>query len=227
VFDPLRIAYNKSLLLQLRLHEERENFQCLHYTLIDNGTSSPVARYTLQNISDSSIVVLEVYKDSEFNFHIEAYQMIEERPFSPRFALMLGTDVIAFKPKNHTGNERALYDRILYPGEEVNVIKYICDISELPVDPYEMGYTRDGNGNWYQILEQSQGRVKKFTDDRFVRCWEYENDEYTRLLIEREETHFQKPNNFYIYLGLTVKREQIHLIENASPLPASADTQYA
>ncbi len=218
MFDPLRIAYDTTLLIQLKLGPQKEIFQCTHYTRIDSDTPAPVARYTLRQIKNNSTVILEVTKDKRKNFRIKAFQMVEKRPFSPKFAMLLGTEAITFTPKNHPAKPRTIYGRIPYPDEKTDIIKYICDTEELPLHPWEMGYTRDGNGNWYQLLEQSRGRLKRFTDNSAIRCWEYADDDYTRLLIEKEETAQEESKDFLIYLGKTISRAQIHLLNSASTL---------
>ena len=219
MFDPLKVAHNRNLLLRLTLEHKAENFECIHYTLIDNGSQTPVARYTLQHTETRDTLVLEVHKDKEHNFHIRAYRLVETQPFKPVFASMLGVDSIGFFANRENNTERIVYKRLLYPGEKVNIVKYICDTEDLPANPHEFGYTKDGMGNWYLLMEQSSGRLKRFADQSSRRCWEYENSDYTRLLIEKEET-YKKPSAFYIYLGKKIVRKQIHIISRPAPLAA-------
>ena len=218
MFDPLRIACDITLLIQLKLEHQSELFRCIHYTRVKDEI--PIARYTLRQITNNTIVILEVTKNRRKDFRIKAFQMIEKRPFSPQFIMMLGTDSITFKPKNHPTTACNIYGRISYPDEKIDIIKYICDIEDLPLHPWEMGYTRDGNGNWYQLLEQSQGRLRHFSDNSAIRCWEYADDEYTRLLIETEETRQIGKKDFSIYLGRTIHRAQIHLLNS---MPVTTD----
>ncbi len=217
MFDPLRVAQNRSLLLRLKLQQQTEKFRCTDHTTIDNGDKTPVARYTLQNIVTGKYIILEVFKERSRNFHIQAYRMLETYDFTATFAAMLGTPVMAFSPHEDSLSEDTIYNRILASDEKVEIVKYICDTDELPAHPRALGYHRDGNGNWYQLMEQSQGRIKRFTDKKFVRCWEYENSSRKRLLIELSEKMQQK--HFHIYEGIKITRKEINIVHAISPLP--------
>ncbi len=221
MFDPLRLTRQDDLLVHLDLSEEGYDvFRCVGYGSIYNHTYPPVARYRLQSLLDQNELELEVFKDTKQNFHIQAYICMEEKPFSVDFLSILGTDSIGFmqQRKDHEP-VHTVYDRILQPDEALDHYKYICDPEELPDDPYALGYTQDGNGNWYMMITRSQGRIKQFYNGQKRRCWEYyDSDSHESLLIEMIEAPSPSDRKFLIYRGIRLMREQIHIDITDTPL---------
>ena len=212
MFDPLQIAHNNTLYVQLQIDMEERLFQCIDYRLVESTASNMIARYTLDEIEGYERIVLEVVKDKHNNFQIQAYQMLEEYPFSAAFAAMLGTPMITFTPADTPLHQQDVYKRVLAPDEKIEIVKYICEPNELPAHPKLLGYTKDAHGHWYQLIEQSQGRIKPLTKTNYLRCWEYESEDFTRLLIEREESQSYKADSFQIYLGQKLSRKDIHIV---------------
>ncbi len=213
MFDPFRLAYSKTRCLRIGNGPETTLYRSLSWHTIAEKNGRKIARYRLQNVYDrSEIVVLEVHRDQSRNFHIHAYRLIEDYPFNPSFAAMLGTPVITFTPQHEEGQGKEIYERVVTPGEKIEIVKYICEPENLPAPPWMLGYTRDAHGHWYQLIEQSQGRLKSLSKSIALRCWEYESEDRTRLLIEREERKREHAESFQIYLGKELSRREIHIV---------------
>ncbi len=216
MFDPLGLFKAQSRMLHLATKTALRRFRCVDFRSVYNYNCPVVARYILEEIDQGDRIELEVCKDRAHNFHIFAYTPVESKSFSTSLLSVLGTDSIGFMERREENVTHTIYRRILHPGEKVDIYKYYCDLEELDGDPYDLGYNLDGNGRWYMLMSRSQGMRKHFYNDEIRRCWEYEDESSSRLLIELSESTPTNEKRFYIYRGEALSRDQIHIVEEKS-----------
>ena len=218
MFDPLGLVRENSLALRLHMEGCSCTCRCTGHLFASTPAGAMVTRYLLEEEETQEELMLEVVRDARNDFHIHAYRLIEMRDFSIDLLAILGTESIGFLPQGHTPLGDTLYSRIMSEDERLETCKYICDPAELEEDPYTLGYTRDGYGNWYMMLERSAGRLRHFGPEERRRGWEYENGEGERLLIELDcgGAGEERPGAFSIYLGRALRREQIGVISQRS-----------
>ena len=218
MFDPLGLFKNRSRMLRLKMEDSDAEYRSLGCSVTGDTANAPIARYLLQACDDESTVELELAKDRANNFIIYAYRLIEEKCFCPGLYAMLGTEAIGFASDNDAHRDDTRYRRILYRDEQVESCKYLCDPQEMPEHPAALGYTKDGNGNWYMMMTRSGGRLKQFDNRTERRCWEYESPRGKRLLFELEE----ETRQLYIYRGERLQRHHIRIVTSRMPLHTQA-----
>ncbi len=210
MFDPLGFLKKEKLALELKLNLKRRTFVCDDLQSF-TGSCAKIARYTLKDRLGGKLIDLEISKDIDKNFHIYAYDLVETKPFSHTFSSILGVDSIGYNNQNEF-DAHTIYRRIRYPGEKLELYKYICDPNTVPTHPSNIGYEQDGEGRWYMLIYRSNGRVKKFAPDNLKRSWEYETTDKKRLLIELNETQKIDKRFFHIYNGSKLERKELKLI---------------
>ena len=212
MFDPLNLANQQRHTLQLRIDHIHEHFICLHMDNIKHTNAATIARYHLQNMDNLQTYILEVTKDKALNFHIHCYQLLEQKPYNHAFISILGTESIGYQLKTEEQPQFTIYHRILHKNENLNIYKYIADADDFDRSPEYYGYNQDANGNWYLLMQKSDGIVKNFTHNQPKRSWEYKQTDDQRLLIELEESGQKKEKYFDIFHGKRLKRKDIKLV---------------
>ena len=212
MFDPLGLAKGNCVALQFCKLGDHRTYHAVTHTFTIPYSLTSITRYRLQENDGTHEIELEVSKDREQNFHICAYELIEVRDFSAGLLSILGTETIGFMPQNQSALTNRLYHRILAEDEQLETCKYLCDEDDLEELPENLGYTRDGNGNWYMMMQRSGGKAKHFYQEPPKRCWEYEDENGQRLLIELNSATESEESNFGIYLGRKILREELHIL---------------
>ncbi len=226
MFDPLGLIKGKRVALRLCRHGQSHTYKAVDHTFTIPYSSTAITRYTLQNVDNEDQIELEVSKDRYNNFHISAYELIEMRDFSSILLSILGTETIGFMPQNQTAFTNKLYHRILSEDERLEECKYLCDEADLDDHPQNLGYTQDGNGHWYMMMQQSSGRTKHFYRQPPKRCWEYEDEKGERLLIELNAPTEKEESFFGIYQGRKIIREELRIISNHGERTAHPDARH-
>lgn len=216
MFDPLGLVKGNGVALRLCQRGDYHTYRSVVHTFTIPWSMASITRYRLEDLEGAHQIELEVSKDREQNFHICAYELIEMRDFSAGLLSILGTETIGFIPGNQAALSNRLYHRILTEDEELETCKYLCDEEDLDDLPENLGYTRDGNGNWYMMMQRSSGRTKHFYRQPPKRCWEYEDDNGERLLIELNAASVHEASHFEIYLGRKILREELHVVSGKS-----------
>jgi len=210
MFNPLSLNQNDYLQLKSNHLEIKESYVCKNILNFSDAQKSLACRYLLKRLSDKKEIWLEVKKDRAQNYQLFYYEEVEQLEYSSSFLSLAGVETIAYKKADKSESEQTIYNRIKKKGEEVMSIKHITSKDELPKNPYENGYHKDGNGNWYFITKKSKGTLKNFDNNQKRRSWEYKYDD-KRLLIEMEDIN-NTLTDIIIYEGKEIKRRDIKKI---------------
>ncbi len=207
MFNPISLHQDDYLQLKGNNLKEKESYVCKNILNFSDAQKSLACRYLLQRLNDKKEIWLEVKKDRAQNYQLFYYEEIQQLEHSSSFLSLAGVETIAFKKPDKSENEQTIYSRVKKKGEEVMSIKHITSKDELPKNPYENGYNKDGNGNWYFMTRKSKGTLKSFDNNQKRRSWEYKHND-SRLLIEMEDIN-NTLSNITIYEGKEIKRRDI------------------
>lgn len=207
MFNPLSLKENDSLQLNAILNSPKESFICKEVLNFTDAQNSKACRYKLISKLDYKEIWLEVKKDRAHNYQLFYYKKVEELEYDPSFLALVGTQSIGYFSPNSNTKEQVIYNRIPKKGEIVMPIKHLVSEDELPNDPLENGYFKDGNNNWYFMTKRSEGTLKNFSNKLKKRSWEYKYEQ-NRLLIEMQDFD-NTLKDIIIYEGKEIERRNI------------------
>ncbi|HIP01965.1 MAG TPA: hypothetical protein EYH01_05460 [Campylobacterales bacterium] len=208
MFNPLALEINNHLQLSSTLKSEKKLYICQQILNFTDAQASVACRYQLLRKSDEKEIWLEVKKDRAHNYQLFYYEKVQELEYNPSFLALVGTSTIGYQNPNET--EQTIYNRIPKKGESIMPIKHLVSEDELPENPKEEGYSKDGNGNWYFMTRRSEGTLKNFGSNLKKRSWEYKNEQ-TRLLIEMQDEN-NALTDIIIYEGREIERKNLKKI---------------
>ncbi len=207
MFNPLSLTENDHLQLSPNSNSIKESFICKQVLNFTDAQNSKACRYQLLSILDKKEIWIEVKKDRAHNYQLFYYKKVEELEYDPSFLALVGTQSIGYFSPNSNNKEQIVYDRIPKKGELVMPIKHLVSEDELPDNPLENGYSKDGNKNWYFMTKRSEGTLKNFSNKLRKRSWEYKFEQ-NRLLIEMQDLG-NTLKDITIYEGQEIERRQI------------------
>ncbi len=207
MFNPLSLKENDNLQLSTILNSPKESFICEEVLNFTDAQNSEACRYKLISKLDYKEIWLEVKKDRAHNYQLFYYKKVEELEYDPSFLALVGTQSIGYFSPNSNTKEQVIYSRISKKGEIVMPIKHLVSEDELPSNPLENGYFKDGNDNWYFMTKRSEGTLKNFSNKLKKRSWEYKYEQ-NRLLIEMQDFD-NTLKNIIIYEGKEIERKNI------------------
>jgi len=203
MFNPLALEKNHFIELKISQNMKKELYICQNISNFRDSQNSLATRYELLRKEDNKEIYLEVKKDRALNYQLFYYEVVQEMEYNPSFMALIGTSTIGYNPPDAKHASQVIYNRISKKGEDTMPIKYIVEDSEIPANPSQEGYYKDGHGNWYFMTKKSKGTLKEFDNNLKKRSWEYKNNQ-NRLLIEVENQ-----DNIIIYEGREIARRDL------------------
>jgi hypothetical protein len=211
MFNPLSLEKNSHIQLSIHENELKKLYICLDSVNFADASNSNACRYQLVRVGDGKEVWLEVKKDRALNYQLFYYEKVEELEYDPSFLALVGSSTIGYHNPNIKSTKQVVYNRIQKRGEVVMPVKHLVSEDELPKNPYENGYYKDGNDNWYFMTKKSEGTLKKFDNNLQKRSWEYKNNQ-SRLLIEMKDLN-NSLTDIVIYEGKEIARRDLKKVE--------------
>lgn len=183
MFNPLALKIDDYIQLSTKEEDPKSLFMCNDVTCFKDTLGAFACRYRLRRTTDGQEIWLEVKKDRALNYQLFYYEVIEEMPYNPSFLAMVGTSTLGYQNPKLRSQSQIIFNRIPKKGEVLMPIKYIVTEDELPENPQDNGYHRDGNGFWYFMTKRSEGAIHHFSNQFTKRTWEYKHNQ-ERLMIE-------------------------------------------
>ncbi len=217
------LSLEKDMYLQMNIknRDQKNIFKCKEVISFENAHNYQSTRYHLSNETDSYI--LDVQKDSMKNISLTCYHLIEEMDFDLNFLSLVGTSPLGYHNPKMPNIDYVLYEKETKHHEEYETIKFMVTEDELPEnDPEEMGYYKDGNGNWYFMTKRTKGSLLKFEDD-YKLSWEYKQEKDERLLIEMQafknmQEYINQQPTIFVYEGTALRRRDIKIVTTETAL---------
>ncbi len=201
MFNPL--ALEKESQIELK----KVPYSCQNIINFTDAQGSVACRYQLIRTFDQKEIWLEVKKDRALNYQLFSYEKVQEMEYDPSFLALVGTSTIGYHNPSEKHAPQTVYNRIHKKGETVMPVKHLVSEDELPEDPIENGYYKDGNGNWYFMTKRSEGTLKRFDNNLKKRSWEYKH-QHDRLLIEMQDDN-DTLTGITIYEGKEIERRSL------------------
>jgi hypothetical protein len=194
---------------------EEHLFKCKETERYYNQYNYPSFRYILESQSNFGEYILDIGKCYNKDIKILCYKKLETMEFDQNFLSLVGTSPLGYHHPDMKNIDFILYNIVKTPLSESDDLKYIVLNEELPNNPQDHGYLKDGNGNWYFLAKRDLGTLIEF-EDHFKRVWEYKQDDNERLLIEIEALknsweYMRKKPNINVFSGKRLKRREIKL----------------
>jgi hypothetical protein len=210
MFNPLSLKKDQFIELKISPKSKKELYICQKISNFTDAQDSIACRYHLVREENKKEIYLEVKKDRALNYQLFYYEIVQEMEYNPSFLALIGTSTIGYNKPDEIQTAQTIYNRIPKKGETTMSIKHLVTEDELPENPIEDGYSKDGNGNWYFMTKKSEGTLKKFDNNLKKRSWEYKH-ERNRLLIEMQ-TDKNSFKNITIYEGHEIARRDLKKI---------------
>ncbi len=207
MFNPLALKINNHIRLSTLSESKKELYICKEILNFTDAQKSIASRYQLFRESDSKEIWLEVKKDRALNYQLFYYEKVEELASDPSFLSIIGTSAIKYQNPHLKDSTLTLYNRVPKKGEVIMPIKHLIEEDDVPENPQEYGYFKDGNNNWYFMTKRSEGTLKNFDNNLKKRSWEYKH-EHHRLLIEMQDES-DSLNEITIYTGREIERKNL------------------
>lgn len=201
MFNPLALETHNKIEL------DTVTYSCNNIVNFTDAQGSIACRYQLIDELNQKEIWLEVKKDRGHNYQLFSYEKVQEMEYDPSFLALVGTPSIEYHSPREKDTSQAIYNRVQKKGEIVMPVKHIILQEDLPKEPNENGYYKDGNGNWYFMTKRSEGTLKRFDNNLKKRSWEYRH-EHNRLLIEMQDEN-NALTNITIYEGYEIQRKNL------------------
>ncbi len=205
MFNPLALRVDNHVEISLDNKFDRVNFRCKDIENFYDFEHLNRARYLLDN-SDNFI---ETYKDSDKNFHIYYYSLIEKFDFDFSFFSLLGTTTLSYKHPKY--NRYITYQKKIHTNEKYETIKVLVESSNEVLNHLN-GYFQDANKNWYYLINRYAGLIKKSINYQNKLFWEYSSDK-DKILIEIEASKIVEKSPIYVYEKIKLKRKDIKILD--------------
>jgi len=215
----MRGLLNLSVDSEIELKEiddiDNHPFICEDIESYINQFNYPSYRYYLRSLITYDTYILDVQKCYNQDIKLLCIKEEERLEYDQNFLSLVGTSPLGYNHKELQHIDFILYNIVSNPMSSFETIKYIVDKDELPSNPEEKGYLKDGNNNWYFLAKKDDGAIIKF-ENAYKRVWEYKQDEDQRLIIEtkalKSEWEYIKIRpDISIYIGKRLHRRDIRL----------------
>ncbi len=209
------LALEKEMFIEMDIKNKKAIFKCEEIITYENGLNFPSTRYLLSH--EGERYILDVQKDSMKNISLTCYHLIEKMEFDLNFLSLVGTSPLGYHNPKIPNIDYILYEKLEKYHDDNEMIKFMVTKEELPENPEEAGYYKDGNGHWYFMTTRTKGALRKFDDD-YKLTWEYKQEKDERLLIEMQafknmQEYIQKQPPIYIYEGKSLHRRDIKIMQ--------------
>ncbi len=211
MFNPLSLEQDECIELKGNTFE-KEVFSCIEILNFCDAQKSLACRYRLLGLETKREIWLEVKKDRAQNYQLFYYEEVEYIENSTIFLSLAGIETLAYQKPYE--DKKKIYSIVPKKGEELIEIKHLVSEDELPPNPLQNGYNKDGNSNWYFMTKRSKGTIKNFDNSIKKRSWEYKYNQ-NRLLIEIDDID-NRLQDITIYEGEELARRDIKKISSTS-----------
>ena len=206
MFNPLALRVDNHVEISLDNKFNRVNFRCKDIENFYDFGHLNRARYLLEDSDD----FIETYKDSDKNFHICYYNLIEKFDFDFSFFSLLGTTTLSYKhPKYH--NNYITYQKKICANEKYETVKVLVESDNNVLNNLN-GYFQDANKNWYYLVNRYAGLIKKSINHQNKLFWEYSSDK-DKILIEIVASEVLEKSQIYVYEKIKLKRKNIKILD--------------